>query len=54
MKLEDLINGSDMNQLQKNSSLGFISRAKESENQTALEILEEQGIDYKDFESDTY
>lgn len=33
MKLEDLINGSDMNQLQKNVSLGFVSRAKESEEQ---------------------
>lgn len=52
MKLEDLINSSDMNQLQKNVSLGFVSR--ESENQTALEMLEEQGIDYRDFESDTY
>lgn len=33
MKLEDLINDSDMNQLQKNISLGFVSRAKESEEQ---------------------
>ena len=33
MKLEDLINDSDMNQLQKNVSLGFISQAKESEEQ---------------------
>ena len=33
MKLEDLINGSDMNQLQKNVSLGFVSRAKEGEEQ---------------------
>lgn len=33
MKLEDLINDSDMNQLHKNVSLGFVSRAKESEEQ---------------------
>lgn len=31
MKLEDLINSSDMNQLHKNVSLGFVSRAKEAE-----------------------
>lgn len=31
MKLEDLINSSDMSQLHKNVSLGFVSRAKEAE-----------------------
>jgi hypothetical protein len=31
MKLEDLINSSDMSQLHKNVSLGFVARAKENE-----------------------
>lgn len=34
-KLQELINDSDMNQMQKNISLGFISRAEERENKRA-------------------
>lgn len=34
-KLQELINGSDMNQMQKNIFLGFISRAEERETKRA-------------------
>lgn len=49
MKLEDLINGSDMNQLQKNSSLGFVSRAKETEEQrgNVRQLVEETANEKK-------
>lgn len=49
-KLEDLINGSDMSPIQKNISLGFISRAKESEDnrRTDREIIEKLTRKVKD------